>query len=202
VCGTAFIVNAHELKHRRATFCSLQCYGLFQRGKHRRDWSLRCSKHRCQNEHFQEGYCREHYERQLVIEHEHPAPEYAIEWRFSKKRPYLEGKSQYREGKAEYLRELRLRLKVDVLAYYAKGKPSCAVCGFDDMRALCLDHINHNGAEHRAEIKQETKNQGRGVGASIFRWLKNHGYPDGFQVLCANCNMIKEHEYRAVRKLE
>jgi len=30
-----------------------------------------------------------------------------------------------------------------------------------------------------------------GHGNRIHRWLKKHKYPDGFQVLCFNCNVGK-----------
>ena len=77
--------------------------------------------------------------------------------------------------------------------YSGGGKPKCNYCGFDDPRALVIDHINDDGAEHRREIS--TGGNGRGVGGSVLHlWLTKHNYPDGFQVLCANCNTIKEHE--------
>lgn len=68
---------------------------------------------------------------------------------------------------------------------------SCARCGFSDIRALQIDHVRGDGAEHRREI-------GR---ANIYAWLAKHNYPqDGrFQVLCANCNWIKRAENGEVR---
>ncbi len=35
----------------------------------------------------------------------------------------------------------------------------------------------------------------------MYTWLKAHDYPDGFQVLCFNCNQIKEM-IRRKRKAE
>lgn len=60
----------------------------------------------------------------------------------------------------------------------------CVRCGFDDPRALALDHVNDNGAEER-------RNSHR-----IQIWVKiiKEGFPDCYQVLCANCNAIKEFE--------
>lgn len=71
-----------------------------------------------------------------------------------------------------------------MLSYYAGGDPKCAYCGFTDVRALCLDHINDDGAAIR-------KGQSTWAGWRLARKL---GMPDGLQVLCANCNLIKEIE--------
>jgi hypothetical protein len=39
-----------------------------------------------------------------------------------------------------------------------------------------------SGAEHRA-----TDTEAR----TIYRWLRKHGYPEGFQTLCGLCNRAK-----------
>jgi hypothetical protein len=46
---------------------------------------------------------------------------------------------------------------------------------------LCIDHINGGGSKHRRE----------GKFPSMYQWLKTHNFPEGFQVLCHNCNMAK-----------
>lgn len=82
----------------------------------------------------------------------------------------------------------RLRLKELVLSHYGLfGKAVCVRCGFSDIRALCLDHIEDNGAQHRRMIAYPTF-----AGTSFYRWIKKTGFPSGFQTLCANCNLIKE----------
>jgi len=61
----------------------------------------------------------------------------------------------------------------------------CQECGFDShLSALSIDHIDGNGANHRRELN----------GKNIVYWLKDNSYPDGFQVLCMNCNFIKAWE--------
>jgi hypothetical protein len=47
---------------------------------------------------------------------------------------------------------------------------------------LTLDHVDGGGTKHMAEVRAETG------GAHIYSWLHKHGYPEGFQVLCMNCN--------------
>jgi len=77
-------------------------------------------------------------------------------------------------------------LKIEVLTHYGERKLACLKCGFSDIRALCLDHINGKGAEKRRQVNES--------GWHLHKWLKSHGYPKGYQTLCANCNLIKVFE--------
>lgn len=58
----------------------------------------------------------------------------------------------------------------------------CVECGFNDWRALQIDHVNGGGSQefkkigHRAAYKKAVK-----------------GDPN-YQLLCANCNWIKRYE--------
>ncbi len=45
---------------------------------------------------------------------------------------------------------------------------------------LTIDHIDGSGAEHRKKLT-----------VSITKWLAKHNYPEGFQILCWNCNQGK-----------
>ena len=56
----------------------------------------------------------------------------------------------------------------------------CAVCGFDDMRALQIDHVNGGGTAERKV---------RGGQAMLAGIVK--GNTEGYQVLCSNCHSIK-----------
>ena len=77
-------------------------------------------------------------------------------------------------------------LKNAVIEYYSKGTYQCVNCGIGDMDVLCIDHIEACGVGGR----------GRSSGNRFYRWLVSNGFPRGFQVLCANCNMKKEKERR------
>ena len=63
---------------------------------------------------------------------------------------------------------------------------TCVSCGFNDIRALQIDHINGGGNKHRLN------SHGRTI---YYLILAN---PDEsikkYQVLCANCNWIKRCE--------
>ncbi len=67
-------------------------------------------------------------------------------------------------------------------AYSATAVPSCVCCGETILAFLAIDHVNGGGSKHR----QETG------GGGFYVWLKRNGYPDGFQVLCHNCNFGRQ----------
>ena len=62
----------------------------------------------------------------------------------------------------------------------------CERCGFDDIRALQVDHVNGGGASHRRDDPTVVS-----VGGLYKAVVDN---PDDFAVLCANCNWIKRAE--------
>lgn len=69
-----------------------------------------------------------------------------------------------------------------VVAYGGK----CACCQEKQLEFLTIDHIDGNGRQHRREI-------GVSGGSAFYRWLKKNNYPDGFRVLCYNCNCAIGH---------
>lgn len=96
--------------------------------------------------------------------------------------------ARYREKHRESLRlkqkTMRREYKKIVFDHYGNV---CAYCGFLDIRALQIDHINNNGAEERK------KNGGQWFsGWHFYKYLIDNNFPNGYQTLCANCNMIKQ----------
>lgn len=80
------------------------------------------------------------------------------------------------------------KLKETILSHYGRdGKAVCIWCGFGDIKALCLDHINDNGAEERRSMGSKFF-----AGKIFYQHLIKNNYPLGYQTLCANCNLIKE----------
>jgi hypothetical protein len=95
----------------------------------------------------------------------------------------------YNQAKVLY----RFKLKVSALMHYSNGSMACASCGFSsNIDALCLDHINDDGAAHRKTLGCSSR--GTAGGTTIYERLKKMGWMEGLQVLCANCNTIKELE--------
>lgn len=81
---------------------------------------------------------------------------------------------------ANYRRALKLR----VLTHYSGGKePFCVCCRETTNFFLTLDHINNGGAEDRIKY---------GEGSTFYLSLVRRGFPEGFQVLCSNCNLGKQ----------
>ena len=72
-------------------------------------------------------------------------------------------------------------LRLEIVAAYG-GK--CQCCGETEIAFLELDHANDNGSAHRREI-------GRGAHRT-YKWVKDHGFPSDFRLLCANCNQGRQ----------
>tara|TARA_Y100000590_G_C15462856_1_gene917155 strand:- start:56 stop:880 length:825 start_codon:yes stop_codon:yes gene_type:complete len=84
-----------------------------------------------------------------------------------------------------------LELKKEVLSHYSKNM-SCANCNESELEFLAIDHIHgRNSVGHSRNFGSTT----------IYRWLKKQAFPSGYQVLCHNCNLIKEIVRRRNRKL-
>lgn len=77
------------------------------------------------------------------------------------------------------------RLRNIVLQKYG-GK--CKRCKISDSRVLCIDHVNGDG--HK---KKTGTNRRVGVFSTIVRLSKLPRSKD-YQLLCANCNIIKARE--------
>lgn len=90
------------------------------------------------------------------------------------------------------------RLRLVALVAYSGSPPKCACCGNDDLRVLDIDHVRGDGAVHRRSmnVSKATGKPYRSGGYTIHLWLKNNGYPSGFQVLCSNCHRKKTHADR------
>jgi len=89
--------------------------------------------------------------------------------------------SYYQKNRDAILAEKQaknLALKKEIVAAYG-GK--CRCCGEDHIEFLTIDHMNGDGAAHRART---------GKGRKIYQDLKEQGFPqDGYQLLCLNCNI-------------
>ena len=86
-----------------------------------------------------------------------------------------------RDYMQRYAKEKHLQRRHQALEAYG-GK--CAYCGVVEEVFLAIDHINDDGGAHRKAI-------GASGSATIYKWLERNSYPEGFQVLCHNCNFAK-----------
>lgn len=69
-------------------------------------------------------------------------------------------------------------VRLAALVRYSQDPPSCKCCGETLLVFLTIDHINGGGSKHY-------------TGSKLYLWLRQCGYPNGFQVLCWNCNSAK-----------
>lgn len=101
----------------------------------------------------------------------------------------------------EFLKKERNRRKLmdarkyKVFAHYSGGVPKCANpfhLHNEDvtiLKLLVLDHVNGDGYKQRKG--DDGKPNGHG-GQTLYRKLIKQGYPEGYQVLCHNCNYWKK----------
>ena len=94
---------------------------------------------------------------------------YNTEWR--KRNP-----QKVRDASKRRYTELRQK----VLTKFGR---KCLTCGFTDVRALQIDHVNNDGSLERKKF-------GRG-GTRTFLRIVLKDTEGRYQLLCANCNFIK-----------
>lgn len=72
----------------------------------------------------------------------------------------------------------QLRRRARAILHYGGPSPACACCGETTPGFLTIDHVNGDGNSHRAALGTNT----------LYGWLHANGYPEGFRVLCMQCN--------------
>jgi len=78
------------------------------------------------------------------------------------------------------------RAEIRDLVYKSYGGYRCACCGETEPKFLSIDHINNDGAKHKREFRIRT-------GEQMYRWLVRNKFPQGFQILCMNCQWGKRN---------
>lgn len=69
--------------------------------------------------------------------------------------------------------------RLEALRHYSTTpEPSCGCCGEATVAFLTFEHTQGGGRAHRRETG----------GGGFISWLRVNGYPEGFEVLCMNCN--------------
>lgn len=92
-----------------------------------------------------------------------------------------------RSREASWKRNKREATRNEILDFLGRR---CAKCGFDqNVLALQIDHINGDGYVERAAVHGD----GQRYYNNILKNLKIDGC-DKYQILCANCNIIKKYE--------
>lgn len=90
----------------------------------------------------------------------------------------------------KYEHSYKMNQKIQCLKHYAYNDLKCICCGYNDIRSLTIDHISniHSGLK----------------GNYLWRYLILNNFPEGYQVLCMNCNQGKHDNkncpHKTVRK--
>lgn len=77
-------------------------------------------------------------------------------------------------------RTYRERMRAEMFEAYGT---ECACCGETEKVFLCLDHIDGLPPEHKTATGK------RRSSTAILRLVKAEGWPPGYRILCANCNL-------------
>ncbi len=78
-------------------------------------------------------------------------------------------------------RKRRQKIREIVFRHY--GGFNCKCCGESQQLMLAIDHIHNNGNEHRKQIGHRSH--------CFYMWLYRHNFPEGYQILCHNCNYAR-----------
>lgn len=97
--------------------------------------------------------------------------------------PYKRNKNRLARHRTQ-TQKRRLQQKAEVISVLGEV---CSHCGFSDSRALVIDHVNDDGYLERREIRKDYEKYMRKVATDT---------TGRYQLLCANCNLIKEYERR------
>jgi hypothetical protein len=110
------------------------------------------------------------------------------------KKIYVNMTPEEKKKKHDDEQRWRWELKIMALNHYSNGTLKCvnSECevpgGSKNLLSLQIDHIHGGGRRHAMQI--------RGLGSHFYLWLYNNNFPEGYQVLCANCNVIKKVKNR------
>jgi len=83
----------------------------------------------------------------------------------------------------ESVKDKCARLRLEALKHYSQAEvPYCKCCNESIINFLTIDHINGGGTKHRKEVTSSSR---------LGLFLAKNNYPEGYQILCYNCNCSK-----------
>jgi len=87
----------------------------------------------------------------------------------------------YREYRTKWEKGKAAKVKAAIISGYGG---ECCCCGETELVFLEIDHKD-NDAKERVKRGEPRR------GGNLYKWLLKHELPEGFQVLCRNCNWGK-----------
>ena len=112
-------------------------------------------------------------------------------WHEKNKQRELEYRKRTKEHKNGKTNAKRKNDRIRALSGYSNGFLKCVCCGIIIIEFLEIDHI-----KGRKEMAKDPELVKLGYkqnlqGKELYTWLIRSGFPEGFQVLCSNCNKAK-----------
>ncbi len=126
---------------------------------------------------YKKKYAAEHREQRNLRDKKFRL-EHRDEYRSRRRETRARHRDHVNKHYSEYMKKRRYKERQMVYDHYGH---SCACCGETTYEFLTIDHINGGGFKHRKEIGS----------SGICNWLIKNNFPEGFQVLCYNCNCAK-----------
>ena len=167
ICGKP-ITDSFRQSIRK--YCSKECYRISQLLRQRKDLIKKCST--CGKEISSHSRHYKYCSKECLDEY--------------MRRVYRKAyKGHHRLELIEKAKKKAQEYKKLVFEHYGGIPPFCVCCGELHNEFLSLDHINGRRCKDRRELKL--------AGASFYRWLVQHDYPEGYQILCMNCNHAKSN---------
>jgi hypothetical protein len=106
-------------------------------------------------------------ERDYKLAHPEKRKEWWERW-YAEHKDLIQEKNRKRQG----------TMRQKIFTHYGGPDPHCICCGEMHSEFLTVDHINGGGNKHREQIGQ----------GGLYGWLIKNNFPDGFRILCLNCN--------------
>ena len=117
----------------------------------------------------------------------------AKNWTVRNRERYLKRAKDYNKLHSKDKQEWHQKKRLSVLTHYSKSLsnseiPVCSNCGICDIDFLHVDHIE--SAKNTKELKHIR------AGSNLINYLVRKDFPQGFQILCGNCNWLKHFELK------
>ena len=130
-----------------------------------------------QTDEERKAYRKEYYQKNKKQKIEY-TKKYTIE-NYEKIKEY---QKSYKPIKNKARREQNFKNRKFVIQHYSNKTNKCACCGESEYKFLAIDHI----------AGRRSLGQDRTVGSHrLVTWIIKNNYPEGFQILCHNCNFGK-----------
>jgi hypothetical protein len=119
------------------------------------------------------------------------------------KQYYQKNKEKIKNNRLMYIEKYRAKARELQSAYRHKWRweiinilgNKCAKCGYDNLGALQIDHINGKGKYHVRTFNGNRYSYYKHIYEDIKMGSKD------YQILCANCNWLKRFERQEYRKV-